>query len=285
MKKTRRNNNLRHQKPPDERDLGQCAGSRAAPDRRAGPGGARLRDRRAGARRPGLPAGARASLGQRRLHRADHGRAAGRHDVDRGLRDRVARAVAGARRRRSDRPRLSAGDCPRPASTVRWCGAPISSAMPDNVVKIEMEVPPMAASASAACCSASRAIARGSGATTPSRRIRQTFCCRSRTWRKRKLVLTDALIAEALRRSKQAERELADGADSPEHRTTISRPRWARSRRATPAVTTISGAHPQTRAAAPSTKETDRWPSAPTGSNCCRSPTRSPAKSRSTAAS
>ena len=35
----------------------------------------------------------------------------------------------------------------------------------------------------------------------------------------------------------------------------------------------------------PPTKETELWPSAPTGSNCCRSPTRSPARSRSTAAS
>src|SRR5215831_279111 len=33
------------------------------------------------------------------------------------------------------------------------------------------------------------------------------------------------------------------------------------------------------------TKENDRWPSAPTGSNCCKSPTRSPARKRSTATS
>src|SRR5262249_28533327 len=32
-------------------------------------------------------------------------------------------------------------------------------------------------------------------------------------------------------------------------------------------------------------KENDRWPSAPTGSNCCKSPTRSPARRRSTATS
>src|SRR5207244_3963800 len=33
------------------------------------------------------------------------------------------------------------------------------------------------------------------------------------------------------------------------------------------------------------TKENEQWPSAPTGSSCCRSPTRSPARSRSTATS
>ena len=48
--------------------------------------------------------------GRRRLHGADHGRAAGRHHDGRRLRGRLARVVAGARCRRSDRPRLPAGD-------------------------------------------------------------------------------------------------------------------------------------------------------------------------------
>ena len=57
----------------------------------------------AGARRAWLSAGARAHFRLRRLHRSDHGRAAGRHHDHRGLRGRLAGAVAGARRRRPDR--------------------------------------------------------------------------------------------------------------------------------------------------------------------------------------
>ena len=48
--------------------------------------------------------------GGTRLHRADHGGTARRIDADRGLRGDFESAVAGARHRRSDRPRLPAGD-------------------------------------------------------------------------------------------------------------------------------------------------------------------------------
>ena len=48
--------------------------------------------------------------GRSRLHRADHGGTARWIDADRGLRGDLEGAVAGARHRRSDRPRLSAGD-------------------------------------------------------------------------------------------------------------------------------------------------------------------------------
>ena len=103
---------------------------RAAAHYRAGSGGARRRARRAGAGRSRLSAGTRAHFRPCRLHRADHGRAAGRHHDHRGLRGRLAGAVAGPRRRRPDRGRLSAGDFVARASTGRWCGARISTAMP-----------------------------------------------------------------------------------------------------------------------------------------------------------
>ena len=89
-----------------------------------------------------------------------------------------------------------------------------------------------------------------------------------------KLVLTDALIAESLRRSKQAERAAAaDAQNLPlnDNQPAPTQPVSAQVRR-----------DPVT---APSTKENERWPSAPTGSSCCRSPTRSPVRSRSTARS
>ncbi len=49
------------------------------------------------------------SFGTRRLHRADHGRAARWRDGSRGLRIGFASALAGARRSGPDRPRLPAG--------------------------------------------------------------------------------------------------------------------------------------------------------------------------------
>ena len=54
---------------------------------------------------------------------------------------------------------------------------------------------------------------------------------------------------------------------------------------APPNTRTRFRASPANPGTAPSTKENERWPSAPTGSSCCRSPTRSPARSRSTARS
>ena len=78
--------------------------------------------------------------GRGRLHRPDHGGAAGRHDDGRGLRGGLARAIAGARRRRSGRPRLPAGNVfagDRPAA-----GARIGfRALCRSLVQIEMESP------------------------------------------------------------------------------------------------------------------------------------------------
>ena len=55
-----------------------------------------------------------------------------------------------------------------------------------HVAKIEMAVAGRrAASASAACCSASRARPRGCAATTPRRARPPTCCCRSPTWPRR----------------------------------------------------------------------------------------------------
>ena len=61
-----------------------------------------------------LSAGARARLRHVRLHRADHGGTAGRHDGDRGLRGGLARALAGVRRRGSDRHASIGWRFPRP---------------------------------------------------------------------------------------------------------------------------------------------------------------------------
>src|ERR1700680_4170046 len=53
-------------------------------------------------------------VGPRRLHRPDHGGARGRLEGDRRMRSGIARALPGARHRRSDRPGLSApGFLPR----------------------------------------------------------------------------------------------------------------------------------------------------------------------------
>ena len=52
-----------------------------------------------------------------------------------------------------------------------------------------------------------------------------------------------------------------------------------------PTPATRFSASPARPGTAPSTKENERWPSAPTGSSCCRSRMRSPARSRSTARS
>ena len=93
-----------------------------------------------------------------------------------------------------------------------------------------------------------------------------------------KLVLTDALIAESLRRGKQAERS-ADGA---QRQSTGG----GQFRRFVPTPEPDFSARPASQAGtAPSTKENERWLSAPTGSSCCRSRMRSPARSRSTARS
>ena len=65
----------------------------------------------------------------------------------------------------------------------------------------------------------------------------------------------------------------------------IAGARAAATRRARPARPEIFSLRRRIGGVWPSTRESDRWPSAPTGSNYCRSPTRSHARSRSTAGS
>ena len=148
---------------------------RAAAHHRAGAGGARRRHRRAGARRARLSAGAGAHLRLRRLHGADHGRAAGRHHGDRGLRGGVARAVAGARRRRPDRRLLSAGDFfarHRPAAGAALGFRPLCR--PRRPGR-DAGARSTAAGGFAASSSAPKANACGCAAATPQRRSRRSF--------------------------------------------------------------------------------------------------------------
>ena len=115
-----------------------------------------------------------------------------------------------------------------------------------------------------------------------------------------RLVLTDELIAESMRRGKQAERELKQNlglAPPPPPHAKTSDP--ARSNKPKPKPANKPGKKPEPtntkkhrlaaerlrRATSILLKETRSWQSVPTNSNCCRSQTRSPAKSRSTAAS
>ena len=156
----------------------------------------------------------------RRLHRPDHGRAAGRDDDDRGLRNRLARALAGARRRRPDRARLSARSVLARASTARWCGARISSVMPATSVKVEMAVA-IDGPAAVPRLAARRRRRRPPvfAATMPRRRDRPRWCCRSTRWRKPSSCSPTTLIAESLRRGKAAAARSATGrSDSAQQR-------------------------------------------------------------------
>ena len=185
---------------------------------------------------------------------------------DRGLRDRLARAFARARRRQSDRERLSARDFlarRRPGT-----GAPLGFFAPLRAaaVKIEMAV------------DRRRRRFRGLlvGVEGDAARIRPDDAGEANDvllpladMADAKLVLDDALVAQALRRGKAAEREAKQ---APQIESANRKP------------ASFSPPRRITGTRAP-TKESDRWPSAPTGSNCCRSRTPSPARNRSTAAS
>ena len=74
-------------------------------------------------------------------------------------------------------------------------------------VKVEMAVGSPAGGASAACCSARRATPRVCGATMPRRRSRRGAAPDRRHDGSARLVLTDALVAQSLRRGKAAERQ------------------------------------------------------------------------------
>ena len=161
--------------------------------------------RRAGDRSARLPAGAGQSFGRRRLHRADHGGAAGRHHGGRGLRDGVARALAGTRCGRSDRYAPTGWRFPRPASTGRWCANPISTAMPAIWSRSRPKSRSMDASASAACCSVPRARPRASAASETDDAAELLLPIDEMS--EAKLVLTDELVTQALRREKAAKRD------------------------------------------------------------------------------
>ena len=93
--KTQTNFDSRHDLS-NRRCRGQRTARRAAPGARAGHGSAGRGGRRSGVAGYGLPAGADQGFRRGWLHRADHGRAAGRFNADRGLRGDLAGAVAGA---------------------------------------------------------------------------------------------------------------------------------------------------------------------------------------------
>ena len=99
-----------------------------------------------------LPTGPGEGFGTRRLHRSDHGRTAGRHDEGGGLRDSLARALAGARRRRIRSIAPIGSKCPRPGSIARWCGARISNASPAMSSRWRWRPRLTAGAGSAACC-------------------------------------------------------------------------------------------------------------------------------------
>ena len=103
-----------------------------------------------------------------------------------------------------------------------------------------------------------------------------------------RLVLTDELIAESMRRGKTAERELKrelglEPPPAPHAKSQKWQSRGQSRHRRTPSNT---ASPPEERAGATSIlpKETRPWPSVPTNSNCCRSRMPSRARNRSTAA-
>jgi ribosome maturation factor RimP len=104
-----------------------------------------------------------------------------------------------------------------------------------------------------------------------------------------RLVLTDALIAESMRRGKAAERELRrnlglEPPAAPHAKNQDNKPRPAK-----PAPKNTKqhrlAAERARRGEIDPTEGDQPWQSAPTDSNCCRSPTRLPARNRSTAES
>ena len=140
-------------------------------------------DRRTGARRPRLPAGAGADFRACGLHRSDHGGAAGRHHDDRGLRGRLARALAGARRRRPDRARLPAGDFlarHRPAAGAALGFRALCRQRGQGRDGGRGRRPPAVPRPAPGRRGRRRAAARG---TMPRRASRPRCCFRSTTWR------------------------------------------------------------------------------------------------------
>ena len=194
--------------------------------------------------------------------------------IDRGLRGGLARAVAGARRRRSGRPRLPAGDFvarhrPAAGAALRFRAL---RRQPGQDRDGGRGRGPQAVPRHAARRRRRRRAhpARRCGGRRAGRRAaadRRHGGSQARAHRR------------ADRRSAPARQAAAESAERAEDATPSGKGR------ANTGVPRISSRSRRKAGARPITKESERWPSAPTGSNCCRSPTRSPARSRSTAAS
>ena len=136
---------------------------------------------------------------------------------------------------------------------------------------------------------------RGRRGPDPSRRCARkartpTCCWRWKTSPTRRLVLTDELIAESMRRGKTAERELKRelGLEPPPapHAKSQKVQKESRGQNRHRRTPSNIASPPQERAGATSIlpKETRPWPSVPTNSNCCRLRMQSRARNRSTAA-
>ena len=177
---------------------------RRAPHRhRAWHRGAHCQYRRTRDPRARLSSGARQAVGDERHDAADHGRAAGRHDERRRLRGGVA---AISRRSSTSRTRSTAtiiSRSRRPASTGRWCGARISRRWAGHVAKIELEQTARRAQALPRQARRRRGRRRPHRARKGRRRHRSPWLPLAAI-AEAKLVLTDDLIKESLRRQKPA---------------------------------------------------------------------------------
>ena len=149
-----------------------------------------------------LSAGAGARFRRGGLHRADHGRAAGRHDGDRGLRGGLARALAGARRRPTRSTATTGWKSLRPASTGRWCGARISSAMPAMRRRSRWRSPVDGRKRFRGILLGRRGRRRALRRDDAAEGEAADVLLPIDDMAEAKLVLTDALIAESLRRGK-----------------------------------------------------------------------------------
>ena len=96
---------------------------------------------------------------------------------------------------------------PRPASTGRWCADPISTATPATSSRSRPKFRSTGASVFAACLSAPRARPRAFAATMRTQATNAEILLPIEAMNEAKLVLTDELVTQALRREKAAKRE------------------------------------------------------------------------------
>ena len=105
-----------------------------------------------------------------------------------------------------------------PGSTGRWCADRISSAMPGIWRESRWKSRSMAASASAASWPAPRTTSARAALRRPARGRGARGAAADRGYGEAKLVLTDALMADALRRGKAAKREAKAARREERHR-------------------------------------------------------------------